>query len=75
MPATAFFANIERGRADDAVAERDRLREGYRQLQLEVELARRRLVVAKAERVDTRQLYLEFATKLRELDTLAGQLT
>jgi hypothetical protein len=62
----------ERQRADEASAERDRLREGYRHLQLEVELMRRRLVVAKAERVDTRQLELEFAAKLRELDRLAG---
>ncbi|MBA2685790.1 MAG: IS66 family transposase [Actinobacteria bacterium] len=59
-------------RADEAIAERDRLREGFHQLQLEVELARRRLVVAKAERVDTLQLQLEFAAKLRELDELAG---
>ena len=64
----------ERARADEAIAERDRLREGYRQLQLEVELARRRLVIAKAERVDTHQLQLEFAVKLRELDTLGKQL-
>jgi transposase len=64
----------ERKRADDAVAERDRLRDGFHHLQLEVELARRRLVIAKAERVDTRQLELEFAAKLRELDTLAGKL-
>ncbi|HEY1817866.1 MAG TPA: hypothetical protein VGG74_36240 [Kofleriaceae bacterium] len=49
------------------------MREGYRQLQLEFELARRRLVIAKAERVDTRQLELEFAAKLRELDALAGR--
>jgi transposase len=62
----------ERARADELAAERDRLREGYRHLQLEVELMRRRLVVAKAERVDTTQLELEFATKLRELDRLAG---
>jgi transposase len=65
-------ADEERKRADEASAERDRLREGYRHLQLEVELIRRRLVVAKAERVDTRQLELEFAAKLRELDRLAG---
>jgi transposase len=65
-------ADDERQRADEASAERDRLREGYRHLQLEVELMRRRLVVAKAERVDTRQLELEFAVKLRELDRLAG---
>lgn len=63
---------IERARADEAIAERDRLREGYRHLQLEVELMRRRLVIAKAERVDTKQLELEFAAKLRELDALAG---
>ena len=62
----------ERARADELAAERDRLREGYRHLQLEVELMRRRLVVAKAERVDTTQLELEFAAKLRELDRLAG---
>ena len=65
---------VERARADEAIAERDRLREGYRQLQLEVELMRHRLVVAKAERVDTKQLELEFAAKLRELDVLAGRL-
>jgi transposase len=56
----------------EAIAERDRLRDAYRHLQLEVELMRRRLVVAKAERVDTAQLELEFAAKLRELDQLAG---
>jgi len=64
----------ERTRAEEAIAERDRLRDAYRHLQLEVELARRRLVVAKAERVDTQQLELEFAAKLRELDALAGGL-
>lgn len=52
-------------------AERDRLREAYDALVREVELARRRLVVAKAERVDTAQLELEFATKLAELDALS----
>jgi transposase len=66
--------SAEQSRADEAVAERDRLREAYRHLQLEVELARRRLVVAKAERVDTTQLQLEFAAKLAALDALGGQL-
>ena len=65
---------VERTRADEAIAERDRLRDAYRHLQLEVELARRRLVIAKAERVDTQQLELEFAAKLRELDAFTGQL-
>jgi transposase len=62
----------ERRRADQASAERDRLREAYRLLQLEVEISRRRLAIAKAERVDTTQLELEFAKQLRELDRLAG---
>jgi transposase len=62
----------ERALRADAEAERDRLREAYHALQLEVELARRRLVVAKAERVDTTQLELEFAAKLAALDKLAG---
>ncbi len=66
--------SAEQSRADEAIAERDRLREAYRHLQLEVELARRRLVVAKAERVDTAQLQLEFAAKLAALDALGGQL-
>lgn len=52
-------------------AERDRLREAYDALTREVELARRRLVVAKAERVDTTQLALEFATTLAKLDELS----
>jgi len=63
---------VERALRADAEAERDRLREAYHALQLEVELARRRLVVAKAERVDTTQLELEFAAKLAALDKLAG---
>ena len=74
LAAERATAAAERARADEAIAERDRLREGYRHLQLEVELARRRLVIAKAERVDTHQLELEFAAKLRELDVLAGRL-
>jgi transposase len=56
-------------------AERDRLREAYRHLQLEVELMRRRLVVAKAERVDTAALQLEFAGMLAKLDVIGGLLS
>jgi transposase len=52
-------------------AERDRLREAYDALTREVELARRRLIVAKAERVDTAQLELEFAATLAKLDALS----
>lgn len=64
----------ERARRTDAEAERDRLREAYEALTREVELARRRLVVAKAERIDTTQLELEFAAKLAALDELAGKV-
>jgi hypothetical protein len=65
----------ERALRVDAESERDRLREAYQALQLDVELARRRLVVAKAERVDTTQLELEFAAKLAALDALSGATT
>jgi transposase len=67
-------ANEERARADAATAERDRLRAAYRQLQLDMELLRRRIFVAKAERVDTRQLELEFAKKQAALTALGEQL-
>ena len=36
-------------------------------------LLKRRLFVAKAERIDTAQLEMEFAEKLRQLDALAGK--
>jgi transposase len=55
-------------------AERDRLRASHERLRQELELFKRRLFIAKAERIDTRQLELEYAQKLRELDHLAGTL-
>ena len=48
--------------------EHDHLRLAFQNLQHELALLRRRLFAAKAERLDTAQLELEFATKLRELD-------
>jgi len=68
-------ANQEQARADALSAERDRLRAAHRQLQLEKEMLRRRIFVAKAERVDTHQLELEFGQKqaaLVELDERLG---
>lgn len=53
-------------------AERDQLRAAHERLRLELEMLRRRIFVAKAERVDTAQLELEFAQKLAELDRLGG---
>jgi transposase len=40
----------------------------------ELELFKRRLFIAKAERVDTTQLQLEFAAKLKQFDAIAGTL-
>jgi transposase len=53
-------------------AERDLLKASHERLRLELELLRRRIFVAKAERVDTAQLELEFAAKLAALNQLGG---
>jgi len=55
--------------------ERDNLRASHERLRQELELFKRRLFVAKAERADNEhQLRLEFEAKARELDELAGTL-
>ena len=61
-------------RIAELVREREELRAAYDRLWLDVELLRRRIFVAKAERVDTAQLELEFKAKLAELDKLAGTI-
>lgn len=62
---------VEHDRVEELIRERDLLRASHERLRLELELLKRRIFVAKAERVDTTQLELEFATKLAELDRLA----
>jgi hypothetical protein len=52
-------------------AERDRLLRAYEQLKGQLELLRRRIFLAKAERVDTHQLEIEFAETQAKLDRLA----
>lgn len=64
----------ERQRNSQLRAEIEKLRGAYGQLREEVELLRRRIFVAKAERIDTRQLELEFAQKLADLAILRGRL-
>jgi len=64
-------AEVERQRAESLSAERDRLRAAYRRLAEELELLRRRIFVAKAERLDSRQLEIEFAEKKAALAKLA----
>ncbi|MCC6647625.1 MAG: IS66 family transposase [Polyangiaceae bacterium] len=66
----------ERAAAEERLArvtqERDRLRASRDELLQELMLLKRRIFIAKAERVDTAQLELEFAEKLHQLDALAG---
>jgi transposase len=55
--------------------ERDNLRASHERLRIELELFKRRLLIAKAERADNeQQLRLEFAQRKAELDRLAGTL-
>jgi hypothetical protein len=61
-------------RAEALESERDRLRRVYEQLKEELLLVKRRLFIAKAERVDTRQLELEFAELSKKVEALAGQV-
>ena len=61
-------------RLADVINERDNLRQAYRQLMEQFELLRRRIFVAKAERVDTTQLELEFEKTKKKLDALSAQI-
>jgi chromosome segregation ATPase len=67
--------NTEGARADAAVADRERLRAAYQQLQIELELLRRRIFVAKSEQQNSAQLELDFAVLKKQLDELHAQLT
>lgn len=64
----------ERALVGKLTAERDQLRSSHERLRLELELLKKRIFVAKAERVDTQQLELEFAMKLAALTRLDEQL-
>lgn len=55
-------------------SEHDALREAYTATKLELALIKKRLFIAKAERVDVSQLEMEFAAKLAELDALSKRL-
>jgi len=68
--AVAAFAEMARQR-DEAHAKYDRLRDSYEALLLELKLLKHRIFVAKAERVDSHQLELEFAAKLAALNAIA----
>ena len=53
--------------------ERDRLRRAYQVLLEHYEMLRRKLFVARAERIDATQLALEFAETKAKLDALAKE--
>jgi transposase len=63
---------VAEDRLATVIQERDQLRNSHERLRLELEMLKRRIFVAKAERIDTTQLEMEFAEKLRQLDVLAG---
>ena len=65
----AKVARLESELADSR-KEVEKLRASQTELRVELELLKRRIFLAKAERVDTRQLELEFATKLAHLNAL-----
>jgi transposase len=62
------------GQLAQVTRERDALRASYERLRLDVELLQRRIVLGRAERIDTKQLELEFASKLEALDELSARL-
>lgn len=64
--------DTERARVAELEKERDLLRSSRDRLLQELELLRRRIFVAKAERVDTTQLEMDFMAILKQLDEAAG---
>ena len=74
LAATTTTLTTTSAKLAEVVSERDRLRRAYDQLLEQMELMRRRIFVAKAERVDVQQLEIEFAEKKAELEALAAAL-
>ncbi|WP_394838652.1 hypothetical protein LVJ94_17325 [Pendulispora rubella] len=70
----AKLAGVMRER-DEIDRERDKLRSAYHALVAELERLRRRIFIAKAERVDAHQLEMEFAHKRKELQKLTELLS
>lgn len=63
-----------RARVDELKRECDQLRASHERLRHDLELLRRRIFIAKAERIDSTQLELEFAKKLAAFDQLTAEL-
>jgi len=73
----AALAHVARLEATLArvTTERDKLRDAYERLKEQLELLRRRIYAAKAERIDVTQLELEFAETKTKLAAIATELT
>jgi hypothetical protein len=69
----AALANTQASLAQ-VTAERDKLRRAYEQLKEQLELLRRRIFQAKAERIDVTQLEIEFAEVKKDVEALAVQM-
>ena len=74
LAATTAERDAAAAKLDAVTAERDKLKQSYERLKEHYYLLKHRLFVAKAERVDTRQLELEFAETGAQLDKLLEQL-
>ena len=74
LAATTEKLTAATGKIASVTSERDNLRKAYRQLMEQFELLRRRIFIAKAERVDSTQLELEFEKTKKKLDALVIQL-
>jgi hypothetical protein len=74
LAATTSKLSATTAKLASITSERDGLRKAYRQLMEQFELLKRRIFIAKAERVDATQLELEFETTKKKLDALAQQL-
>ena len=74
LAATSSMLTATSAKLAQMTSERDRLRRAYDRVLEEIELMRRRLFVAKAERIDVRQLEIEFAKKRAELEALGAAL-
>jgi transposase len=74
LAATAQTLSRTSAELATVTGERNKLRRAYEQLKAQLELLRRRIFLAKAERIDTRQLELEFAATQAKLVKLATEL-
>ncbi len=66
-------AAAERAKRENAEERLDRLNAAYRAIREELELLKRRIFVAKAERINPAQLLLEFADLAAKLDAIARE--